>query len=171
MRCYQMLWGTLLTVRRMVMRPPASTPTRLTRAWPRKLVVCCSADAAIFPSAQRARRSRDVIVCSVDEWGMNGPSWGEHIFIRRLSGARRDWWTRCATRPSEPIGCRLPHWISRVPASNRRPPSGDEDRVTQIQSYLDHTAKPGNSRVPVVLSRVLRLAVVFLYLPAVKMKF
>lgn len=45
---YHMLWGTLLTVRRMVMRPPASTPAaRATRACPRKLVVWCSADAAI----------------------------------------------------------------------------------------------------------------------------
>ena len=39
---YQMLWGALLTVRRMVMRPPASAAAaagRETRACPRKLVV------------------------------------------------------------------------------------------------------------------------------------
>ena len=48
---YQMLWGALFTVRRMVMRPPKS-PTPRTRssrrgAVPRKLVVWWSADAAI----------------------------------------------------------------------------------------------------------------------------
>ncbi|WVZ59764.1 hypothetical protein U9M48_009865 [Paspalum notatum var. saurae] len=50
----QMLWGALLTVRRMVMRPPASTPAgRETRAWPRNPVVWCSADAAIFDQLLR----------------------------------------------------------------------------------------------------------------------
>lgn len=95
----QMLWGALLTVRRMVMRPPASTPTRLTRAWPRKLVVCCSAEVAIFCPASKTR----LMYCSsVDDWERPEPQ----IFIRRLSGARGDWWTRGKTRPPEPIGCR-----------------------------------------------------------------
>jgi hypothetical protein len=137
---YQMLWGALLTVRRMVMRPPASTPTGLTRAWPRKLVVCCSADAAIFAVScvfGGARTMRMLV-------GLSGNSGtGAHLYTTSEWRSRRDWWTRAGA-----------HWlpvISRAPASNGRAPSGDEDRVAQTQSCPDHTAR---SRVPVVLSRV-----------------
>jgi hypothetical protein len=88
---YQMLWGALLTVRRMVMRPPASTPTGLTRAWPRKLVVCCSADAAIFAVScvfGGARTMRMLV-------GLSGNSGtGAHLYTTSEWRSRRDWWTR-----------------------------------------------------------------------------
>jgi hypothetical protein len=144
---YHMLWGTLLTVRRMVMRPPASTPAaRETRACPRKLVVWCSADAAIVVLCVRpvttARHSGQsevgLLVLLV------GMAWcGGEIFIRRLKGST----VRGATsgRPArhvraQAIGCRC---ASGYRASGRPMAGGQvEAKIAPPKSIQRYLSRP-----------------------------
>lgn len=121
---YQMLWGALLTVRRMVMRPPES-PTRRTSssrrgAVPRKLVVWCSADAAIvLTRAMRRRLGWFFVVCGGDgrrgrgdlytayEWRSGGL-----VDARRATSAPHNW----PPRPRDWI------WVWRGISSPSTPP-------------------------------------------------
>lgn len=175
---YQMLWGALLTVRRMVMRPPASAPEgRETRAWPRKLVVWCSADAAIFFVSGEHDEHTGLVsegdCFSLAEWW----EWPvrEEIFIRPGTGARGEATGGRAARhvAGEPIGChRAPldiarrggQWLAaRWRGRSPRP-------KPQIQSYLDRTAQPAYhgrwAKRP--LCTTSRYVLSLMYLPLVK---